>query len=319
MCLPNPIISQHKLRYTQNIIRFHTLRAAQMDFMPSPIRRARRGTLLLFIFLHALLITGVNLLLFASGTLRPLADWTGGLINGTLLVNLVLMALLVGGVCLWFGRLRPYDIGWLPRQLPSALGFTLALWGAAQVVHLAAGWAAHGGITLDSTWARGAGIMLGVLIGQVFGNALFEELAYRGFVFPQLYLRLHGDGERPWRGFLLTLLISQALFALVHIPNRLYLSMSAGDIAADLAMLVGWGVLFTLIYIRTDNLFLVTGIHALGNAPTTLFNSIPALQGSGASLLIYALAVLAVFALPWALRWMERISSRVPVLEGAGD
>lgn len=163
-----------------------------------------------------------------------------------------------------------------------------------------------------------AGIVLGVLIGQVFGNALFEELAYRGFVFPQLYLRLHGDGERPWHGFLLTLLISQALFALVHIPNRLYLGMSAGEIAADLAMLIGWGVLFTLIYMRTDNIFLVTGVHALGNAPTTLFTSMPALQGAGASLLIYALAVLAIFVLPWVLKLLER-TTRVPMLEGAGD
>jgi hypothetical protein len=286
--------------------------------MPSPIRRARRGTLLLFVILHALLITGINLLLFANGAFRPLAEWTGGLLNGTLIANLLLLALLVGGVCLWFGRLRPYDIGWLPAQLPSALLFTLSLWGAAQVVHLVAGWAMHGSITLHPAWASGTGVVLGVLIGQILGNALFEELAYRGFVFPQLYLRLHGDGERPWHGFLLTLIISQALFALVHIPNRLYLGMSAGEIAADLAMLTGWGVLFTLIYMRTDNLFLVTGVHALGNAPTTLFASMPALGGAGASLLIYALAVLAIFALPWLLRRMEQLT-HVPMLEGAGD
>ncbi len=286
--------------------------------MPSPIRRARRATLLLFVFFHAVLITAVNLLLFAQGAFRPLAEWTGGLLTGTLVVNLLLLALLVGGICLRFGRLRPYDIGWTRAHVPSAFLFTLTLWGAAQVVHLVAGWAMNGRVALDPAWTGGAGIVLGVLIGQIFGNALFEELAYRGFVFPQLYLRLHGDGERPWHGFVLTLMISQALFALAHIPNRLYLGMSAGEIAADLAMLVGWGVLFTFIYMRTDNIFLVTGIHALGNAPTTLFASMPALQGGGASLLIYALAVLAIFVLPWALKLLER-GTRTLVLEGAGD
>jgi membrane protease YdiL (CAAX protease family) len=286
--------------------------------MPSPIRRARRGTLLFFLIAHAALITVVNLLLFAHGAFRPLAEWTGGLLTGTLVANLLLIVLLVGGICLWFGRLRPYDIGWMPAQIPAALLFCLCLWGAAQVVHLLAGWAWGGAVRLDAAWLGGMGIPLGVLLGQVLGNALFEELAYRGFIFPQLYLRLHGDGERPWSGFLLTLLISQALFALVHIPNRLYLGMSAPEIAADLAMLTGWGVLFTLLYLRTDNLYLVAGIHALGNAPTTLFASAPAFQGAGASLLIYALAVLAVFVLPWLLRLAER-GERSPALEAVGD
>src|SRR5690606_32107815 len=98
--------------------------------------------------------------------------------------------------------------------------------------------------------------------------------------------------------FAAALLISQVAFALSHIPNRIYLRMSPGDIVIDLLMLVGWGVLYTLLYLRTDNLFLVVGVHALGNTPTTLFATAPVLTGAGASMLIYLLAVTATFLYP---------------------
>ena len=115
------------------------------------------------------------------------------------------------------------------------------------------------------------------------GNALFEEIAYRGFLFPQLYLRLAGCGSARKR-LGLALLISQGLFALSHIPNRIYLGMTPSEIALDLLMLLGWGTIYTLIYLRTDNLFIVVGIHALGNTPTTLFKTPPLLAGDGASI-----------------------------------
>ncbi|MDX2139502.1 MAG: type II CAAX endopeptidase family protein [Chloroflexota bacterium] len=287
--------------------------------MQTPIRPARRGTLLLFVVIHAVLITVVNLLLFANGTFHPLLAWTSGMVGGTLVVNAVLLVILIGGICLWFGRLRPYDVGWIPAHLGAGALATLALWAAAQVIHVLSGWLTHGQIALAPPLAAGgAVVLLGLLMGQVFGNALFEELAYRGFLFPQLYLRIHGDGQQPWLRFLLTLLISQTIFALVHIPNRLYLGMTISEIIPDLALLTVWGVLFTLIYLRTDNLFLVVGIHALGNAPTTLFATAPALQGSGASLLIYALAAVGVFGLPLLLRaWQRR--PRKPDAPGSQD
>ena len=275
--------------------------------MTAPIRPARRGTLLLFLLAHTTLISVVNLLLFANGAFRPLTTLTGGLITGTLIAGVALLAILVWGVCLRFGRLRPYDIGWLPRQMGAAVIFTAALWSAAQLVHLGAGLIMHGGIVPAPSFStHGVGGVLGMLAAQLFGNALFEELAYRGFLFPQLYLRIHGSGERPWLRFIITLLISQSLFALVHMPNRLYLGLSPTEIAADLALLTGWGVLFTLLYLHTDNLFLVVGIHALGNAPTTLFATAPGLDGAGGALLIYGLAVLGVFCWPMLTRALRR-------------
>ncbi|HVU10895.1 MAG TPA: CPBP family intramembrane glutamic endopeptidase, partial [Phototrophicaceae bacterium] len=156
-----------------------------------------------------------------------------------------------------------------------------------------------GKVSISPEWAN-PGVMIGMILTQILGNALFEEIAYRGFMFPQVYLRLSSLRDRPWGRLIVALLISQGLFALSHIPNRIYLGMSPSDIAADLVVLLLLGALFTLIYVRTDNLFIVVGVHALGNTPTVLFTTAPFLTGDGASILIYTLVILWLFGLPFA-------------------
>jgi membrane protease YdiL (CAAX protease family) len=267
--------------------------------VPDPIRRARRHTLLIFLVAHFIFTALVNLVLFAGNTFRPLASATGGLFTGSLLANLLFIVALVAAIILGVGKLRPYDVGLSGRNILPALGNTIALWAVAQVIHLFAGLARYGEVAPNPEWTiYGAGFLIGLVLTQIFGNALFEEIAYRGFLFPQLYLRFTSLRSQPWKRFALALLISQIAFALSHIPNRIYLGMNTGDIALDLLMLVGWGVLYTLLYLRTDNLFLVVGVHALGNTPTTLFNTAPILTGAGASMLIYLLAVTATFLVP---------------------
>lgn len=267
--------------------------------MPEPIRRARRTSIIVFLIVHFALTAIVNLVFFAGNTFRPLASATGGLFTGSLLANLVFIAALVLVIMLGMGRLRLYDVGLVRRHVVPAVAYTVGLWAVAQLIHLLAGLLTSGAVSFNSEWLTyGVGFMIGLLLTQIFGNALFEEIAYRGFLFPQLYLKLERLRHRPWTRVFAALLISQTAFALSHIPNRIYLGMTAGDILIDLLMLVGWGILYTLLYLRTDNLFLVVGVHALGNTPTTIFATAPLLTGAGASMLIYLLAVTATFLYP---------------------
>lgn len=267
--------------------------------MPEPIRRTHSRTLIIFLIAHFILTAIVNLVFFAGNTFRPLASATGGLFTGSLLANLMFIAVLVAVIILGAGRLRLYDVGLTGRNILPAAGYSLALWGIAQMIHVIAGLLTYGEIRPNPDWTiYGVGFMIGLVLTQIFGNALFEEIAYRGFLFPQLYLHLTRLRNHPWKRFAVALLISQTAFALSHIPNRIYLGMTPTDIAIDLVMLVGWGILYTLLYLRTDNLFLVVGVHALGNTPTTLVATAPALTGVGASMLIYLLAVSATFLLP---------------------
>lgn len=262
------------------------------------IRSTHRSIIIVFIAAHFVLAAVVNLVFFAGNAFRPLASATGGLLTGSLLVNLAFIGVLIGWLMLKRGNLRPYDIGLIPSQIGLGIAYTLGLWGVAQVIHLLAGLLTGGTVAISPDWAASPTYVIGLFVAQIFGNALFEEIAYRGFLFPQLYLHLGSLREHPWMRLGVAILISQTIFALSHIPNRIYLGMSAGQIALDLVMLLAWGILYTLIYLKTDNLFLVVGVHALGNAPTTLFASTPVMASSGASFVINCLAVLVLFGLP---------------------
>lgn len=274
--------------------------------MSQPIRTARKNTIVRLIAVHFTLTTIVNLVFFAGNTFRPLASATGGLFTGSLLANLVFILVLIVVIVLRLGGLRLYDVGLIPRHIGVGILCTLGIWGAAQVLQLVASLVQFGTVTISEDWAN-PGFMIGLVVTQIFGNALFEEIAYRGFLFPQLFLRLTGLRSRPWARLGLAILISQSLFALSHIPNRIYLGMTPGEIALDLILLLGWGTLYTVIYLRTDNLFIVIGMHALGNTPTTLFKTVPALAGNGASILIYTLVILLLFGLPLLRARRQRV------------
>jgi membrane protease YdiL (CAAX protease family) len=262
-----------------------------------PIRSSRPGTMRLFIMVHFALTAIVNLVFFAGNAFRPLASATGGVFTGSLIVNVIFLVIMVGGVMLIRGGLRFYDVGLIMRRLGGGIAFTLVFWGAAQLVHMLAGLLYRGHVALSPAW-NDPGFMIGLVLAQIFGNALFEEIAYRGFLFPQLYLWLGDRESNPWKRLGLALLISQGAFAISHIPNRIYLGMSADAIAFDLLLLLTWGVFYTIIYLRTDNLFVVVGAHAMGNVPTTLFATAPGLEGNGEAVLIYAMIIVVMFLYP---------------------
>jgi membrane protease YdiL (CAAX protease family) len=62
-------------------------------------------------------------------------------------------------------------------------------------------------------------------------------------------------------------MISQGIFALFHIPNQIYKGASSADMIFTLSKIFLLGIIISLIYLRTKNLFIAMGIHALWNLP----------------------------------------------------
>lgn len=213
------------------------------------------------------LVMLINLVLFPSTFFSPIAKATSGLIDGTLqanLINILVFSLIVFG----WAKLRPSDVGLDWSKLLQGLSLTALLWLATQAIVLLIN-AINGDIHLDPLWnERGVTVVIGGLIGQLLGNAFYEEILYRGFFLSQFYLKLRESNPR-WR-LTWAILSMLGLFILSHIPNRIFHGYSLADIPLDFALLFAWGLFFTAIYLISGNLFLAIGVHALVNRPTMI-------------------------------------------------
>lgn len=167
-------------------------------------------------------------------------------------------------------RLRPRDTGLDRERLVRGLVVTAALWAAMQLVLATLSLVDDGALQPARLWAdpRAPRAPLAFLLAMLVVMTAVEEATFRGFVLPQLWLRLRGPARvRTWGA----VVGSAALFALVHVPNRrLMMGLDGALLAANLAGLLVSGIFFAVLYLRTANLWVTGGIHALLNAPTPL-------------------------------------------------
>jgi membrane protease YdiL (CAAX protease family) len=227
--------------------------------------------------------------------LRPFVEATGGLVEPTLLIYLPFLVLIVGGLVLRIGSLRPRDVGLVRSHLGLGAGITVATWLLMQATGAVTIVVQGRPLGLHDYWTT-AGVLaiLGGFLGQILGNALFEEVIYRAFLMPQLVTKFErhlSDRASPWV-FVLALVVSQGVFALIHVPGRLADGVAVGSLLGFLAAPFLFGVLFVLVYYRTGNLFVAIGLHALVNDPVFLVNA-------GAVVLIPLLAVILGILVGW--------------------
>jgi membrane protease YdiL (CAAX protease family) len=202
-----------------------------------------------------------NLVVFHQGWIKALQLMTRGLLNATLVGYAILLPLVVGGLLFLLGRLRPRDVGLRARDLPAAIIWALALWA---VVNLGEAVAQSGHFGFDAQWTRPLGL-IGQWIAQIFGNALYEEIVYRGFLTVQLALLFERLGRG--RALVLGVILAQAVFASIHIGLLLNMGLSWSAILGTMPELFLAGVALATVYLFTGNLLIAVGVHALVDAP----------------------------------------------------
>lgn len=239
---------------------------------------------------------------FPMHLLRRLQADTDGWIAATLVLTLVIG---IGQLALVFGpgRQRPRDVGWRASALTAAVLATLAAWLAMNASTLIASLATGAPLQWNAGWAKG-GLLPGALIAQLAGTALMEETVFRGWLWPQIALRL-SRRLSAWGAWIGALLASQGLFALLHIPVRVAGGASTGEVATMVLGLFAIGIVFALLYAATRNLVFVVGLHALGNAPTLMFEP----QGPAPTLVMLGVAVAIAAAWAWRRRRVPRRAS----------
>ena len=239
---------------------------------PSPIQDPIRTRAVSWLVIALFLGVSSGMLVLLSA-LRYVAPLDKILAGPSWLSNLfffaVLLVVVVVGVIFSLGRLKPAEVGLRLDKLGEGVIVTVAVWLFMQLIEVVGDIATTGTVTIAPTWIRnGIALTLGWTAVMFLGAALYEEIAYRGFLFPQLYLRLPGTHRlRFW----IALILTQVVFAASHIPAHLTLRhLSGSALWTTLALQGIIGALLVLLYLRTRNLWICIGIHGLANAPTPL-------------------------------------------------
>jgi hypothetical protein len=252
------------------------------------VRTVSPLTVVAAVLAHVTWVLFVFAWLFRARWLDDLERATGFVIQGTLLAGFGSLAITLA-ITRGLGGLRASEIGLRWRDVRSGLVWTGAVWLGVQLVLATGALAAGDGLALDPVWHR-PGLTVGMFLSQLPGNAFAEEVLDRGFLLVQCVLlarRVFGSRVAWIAG----VLVSQSIFALGHIPQRwVIMDISGLALVANLVATLGAGLLFSLIYLRTGNLVLAAGLHALSNVAVPVFAS-PVEGVAIASLSMYALVI----------------------------
>lgn len=234
---------------------------------------------------------------------------TGGLVQLTLLTYAVFLLVVVVGLVGWLGGLRPSDLGLGRSALGTGVVATVGIWLVLQIVGAASQALAGQSVAVNDYWTtESALLVVGMLVAQLFGNALYEELVFRAFLVNQFRHKLarRFTGLSSRRVFLVAIVVSQVIFALIHLPARL-LDTPLTAIPGRLLLVFLVGVLLALVYYRTANLFVAIGIHAFINTPTMVFG-----DPSVGSLTALVIALVLVVGWPWVERRVRSEPAPLP-------
>ncbi|MFX1368599.1 MAG: lysostaphin resistance A-like protein [Promethearchaeota archaeon] len=267
-------------------------------------KEADYKTMALFFFV-SLVIVVLYLVAYQIGMIQFVEVSSGGLIHRTLILNVFLMLIAVYGILVLRGTLQGEDLGLDTKKVPTALVIGLTTWLLIQLIEGILGYIYTGVIEIDYRWGTDSLGLIGLLIGMLFGTALYEEVGYRGFMLIQFRMKMESLTENKITQLILAIIISQFLFTLLHLPSKVLNQGWTTAVLFDLLFSVFLnGVIYCLLYLRTENLFFVMFVHALGNAPTSLIS--PHIEPSNILLL---LAIIWAMIWPSLQRWEESMLS----------
>jgi len=233
-----------------------------------------RTTCWFVVLFSPVIYVGIIILNFAYLTVpaRNLAELSSGLIYPTFLISLPLLVIVIGLFIIFIGKIRFQDLGIQKGKISEAVAVTLGVWILLQLILMLTSVVYGKGISLDDSWYDpGVRVVIGMFAAQLLGNALSEEIMFRGFLFPQLYLKIKFSKQSgKKKRLIISILVSQLCFALMHIPNLTRIKIPGISLYLNLVTLLVLGVFFTVIFLRTNNIFVAVGLHTLLNTPTPL-------------------------------------------------
>ncbi len=195
--------------------------------------------------------------------------YTSGVVDSLAILSLMKLAFVGLGVIFWIGRFRPWHLGMGWKDFKTGLLATFFLWSMLQLVQVSYGMLSSTNLGYLNHWQNLGGIqMLSSFVFYAIGKAFFDELVYRGLLLPQLHLKCKRYINLDDRITLsLAVILSQSIYLIIQLPLvSMFLSNSLSS-AFTLTSLFFLSILNSLIYLRTRNLYIAIGLHALWYHP----------------------------------------------------
>lgn len=240
------------------------------DFQDRPMISSKRMSIIIVIDVLVLLF--VLFVFYNLSFVRGIEIWSRGFIQLTLMGSLLLFLIMIPLIFkLSDSQVKMKDFGLTEEKFVEGIIFFFVFFIIFQFMNIMLSFIQYGHLQIASYWiTNGYLFVFGSLIAQLFGNAFFEEIFYRGFLFPQIYKNLEPKNFDDKKRKNLSILISQSIFSAIHIPIRIIQGASIVELIVSLIALFLFGWLFVYIYLRTENLFVVIVLHAIWNAPISI-------------------------------------------------
>jgi len=284
----------------------------QTNIDHSSIQRTSGWTLLLALSITTVIATAVNRYQETYlNVVNPLVETTGTLVHPTLIIYLPLIALVIGGILMRYGSLSWADIGVNKQDFPLGVAMLVGTWILMQFVGAYTLYSNGRPLELSSVWTNvGFLHIFGDFVGQLFGNAPFEEIVFRAVLLVQLFKLVSVRLPRiPARiSFAIVLVVSQAIFALYHIPSRLMAGVPIESLLPAVILPFIIGIMLALVYYRTGNIFVPIVLHTFLNSPMMVFG-----HGSTGMSTVFLLTIGIVVGWPFLESGFDRLSARTGV------
>jgi membrane protease YdiL (CAAX protease family) len=204
---------------------------------------------------------------FLRNVALPIEDWTAGLITPATLAGSLELVVLVLGCMMIGGRLRSRDLGFRGGIARTVLGFG-ALWIVAHAVVVGGATVAGHGFH----WVSVSAVSLaGSFLEAIVGSAVIEEVIYRGFLLVQVYLVMRmASRAKPATAFGIAVVLVQCYFAVSHVPAGMRMGLDPVTLALYVVEVGLVGVVLAMLFVRSGNIIVPIGAHALLNAPVLL-------------------------------------------------
>ncbi len=240
------------------------------EFRNRPLISSKR--MLTIILVDILLLLFVLFVFYSLQPIRLIEIRSYGFIQLTLMGSFLLFLILIPLIFRFSdSQLKIKDFGLSEEKFVEGVIFFLVFFSIFQGMNVILSYIQYGHFQFAMAWiTKGYLFVLGSLIAQLFGNAFFEEIFYRGFLFPQFYKNLESKNWEEKKRKNIAILMCQSIFSAIHIPVRIIQGSSIEDLIISLIALVLFGWIFVYIYLRTENIFVVIVIHAIWNAPISI-------------------------------------------------